>query len=69
MQLFYGPVNKQRHRALDTRNSGFVSANVSFRCTLKPYVVYICKIEENRFVFWVMVLGCQNYYRTDVVHL
>ena len=31
MQLFYGPTNKQKDRALDTRNS-------NFRCMLKPYV-------------------------------
>ena len=41
MQLFYGPVNKQRHRTFDVRNSSFAGANMTFRCTLKPYV-YIC---------------------------
>ena len=35
MQLFYGSVNKQRDTAVDARN---VRTNVSFRCTLKPYV-------------------------------
>ena len=41
MQPFGGPVNKQRHRALNTRNSSFAGANMTFRCILKPYV-YIC---------------------------
>ena len=66
MQLFYGPVNKQRNRALDTRNSIFVTANMSFIYTLcvllyvlKPYVVYICKHLRKTFI---LSLAQPNYY-------
>ena len=40
-QLSHRPINKQRSRALD-KEIVVLSVKMSFRCTLKPHVVYIC---------------------------